>query len=223
MLNEMRYARAWLTNVQRYADEIIVCDTGSMDGTREFMEANHVKLFTWRVKDRYVWPEAQIRNHFATLTTCEWICYQDADELVGQDFIDALPKLQKTRLPFVRFPQISFWYGLHTIRARSLKSWHDWKHFYPNGTKTKLYRKECTWGSGAEINGCHPYLQYKDWGRWSQRLCKYTNIPFFHYHYAFGMRLNDLEGYTMEGRFVPFRGKHPEEVELLSHTSGEVE
>jgi glycosyltransferase involved in cell wall biosynthesis len=215
MLNEIRFVRAWCENVTRYADEIWVMNTGATDGTLDILRQYRVNIHHWLVDSPYRWPEAKIRNCLGAFTKCDWIVYQDADELVGQDFIDAVPDLQKTRLPFVRFPQLHFWHSLKIIRVRSIRSYHDWRHFYPNGTKVKMYRRGCTWVGGDKENGCNPYLQYKNFGRWSQRLCWYTDIPFFHLHYLYGLKENDLERFTLDGTFRHYDGPLPEEVGWL--------
>jgi glycosyltransferase involved in cell wall biosynthesis len=215
MLNEIRFVKAWFKNVEKYADEIIVCDTGSTDGSLEFIEKAGVRVYQWTVKERYRWPEAAIRQLLTSLARTDWICYQDLDELVGWDFILGISDLTRTRLPFVRFPQLHFWGDLHTIRVRSFKSWHDFKHFYPNGTKTKLYRMGCTWKGGAKENGCNPWIEYKDWGILSQRICRYSKIPFYHFNHAFPPKENNMEWLTMDGKFKTYNGPLPEEVRLF--------
>ena len=46
--NEMRFIEAWLANVRQFADLIIVCDTGSTDGTAQYLvRKNDVKFTRW--------------------------------------------------------------------------------------------------------------------------------------------------------------------------------
>ncbi|MFQ5632844.1 MAG: glycosyltransferase, partial [bacterium] len=51
-LNEKFFIRGWLENVKRFADEIIVCDTGSIDSTYMFLykaarKDNRVHVYLW--------------------------------------------------------------------------------------------------------------------------------------------------------------------------------
>lgn len=65
------------------ADEIIVCDTGSVDKTIEV-----AKKFTDKVYDDYKWEKsfAKARNHAKSKATCEWILSIDADEKLDVPF-----------------------------------------------------------------------------------------------------------------------------------------
>ncbi len=40
VLNEVRFVRGWLDNVRKFADEIIVIDMGSTDGTFDYLYSN---------------------------------------------------------------------------------------------------------------------------------------------------------------------------------------
>jgi glycosyltransferase involved in cell wall biosynthesis len=58
--------------------EIIVCDGGSSDGSREILEANSARLSHWQSQlDRGV-PHAW--NMALTHTTGEWVCFLGADD-----------------------------------------------------------------------------------------------------------------------------------------------
>lgn len=61
------------------ADEIIICDTGSTDGTIEI-----AKKYTDKVYTDFTWCDdyAKARNHAKSKATCEWILSIDADEVL---------------------------------------------------------------------------------------------------------------------------------------------
>ena len=65
------------------ADEIIVCDTGSIDDTVEI-----AKRFTDKVYTDYTWEKsfAKARNHAKSKATCDWILSIDADEQLTVPF-----------------------------------------------------------------------------------------------------------------------------------------
>jgi len=216
MLNEIRFVRAWCQNVKRYADDVVVIDTGSTDGTVAVLMEEGIQVKKVLVFSPYVWPEAAIRNTFDLYTDCEWIVYQDADELVGDEFVNDLKRLRETRLPFVRFPQLPFWGGPDRLRARTLRTFDDWRHWYPNNTKVKMYRRGvCSWAGGHESSGCNPYLRYRKLGKWSQRICYYSQAPLYHYHYAFPMKPGDLRRGDTEAVTKPFTGTHPKEAYMI--------
>jgi len=65
------------------ADEIIICDTGSTDGTLEIARQYTDKVFT-----DYVWTDhfANARNHAKSKATGDWILSIDADEILTCPF-----------------------------------------------------------------------------------------------------------------------------------------
>jgi glycosyltransferase involved in cell wall biosynthesis len=61
-----------------HAREIIVCDGGSTDGSREILEANSAQLTFWQSQpDRGI---AQAWNMALALATGEWVCFLGADD-----------------------------------------------------------------------------------------------------------------------------------------------
>lgn len=217
MLNEIRFAKAWCENVTKFADEIIVVDTGCTDGTIEVLESYGVKILYSPVKKAYEWDQAKIRQLPSEHTKCEWIFYQDADQLIGKDFISAIPELQRRKLPAIRFKTIYFWGDLNHHRVRCFRSWNDWRHFYPNGGRNYLYRRETVrWVSYPKQEyGCGAHQSWRGFGRWSQRICSYSNLLMYHYHYAFALKDNDLSRGESAGKIAHFTGIHPEEIKYI--------
>ena len=77
MKNEISNVEAWLNNVRVFAQEIIVVDTGSTDGTNEFL----VKQFDVKLIS-YEWQHdfAQAKNVALQEATGDWLVFTDADE-----------------------------------------------------------------------------------------------------------------------------------------------
>lgn len=73
----------------RDADEIIVCDTGSTDGTVAI-----ARQFTKKVYTDYKWQDhfADARNHSLSKCTKEWILILDADEYMSAGAIAEIKK-----------------------------------------------------------------------------------------------------------------------------------
>ncbi len=86
--NEERFLDQCLQSVRGIVDEIIIADTGSLDGTVGIAEAHGAQVC------RYAWNEsfADARNYALGLAKCDWILVMDADETFEeqdkQKFID---------------------------------------------------------------------------------------------------------------------------------------
>ena len=77
--NERRYLRRWLQQVEQFADEIIVVDTGTSDGSLTVFDDHPTVQLA-----HYVWADdfAAARNFSLSLANEEWILVLDADETV---------------------------------------------------------------------------------------------------------------------------------------------
>ena len=77
MKNEISHVEAWLNNVRVFAQEIIVVDTGSTDGTNEFLAKQFdVKLISYEWQHDF----AQAKNVALQEATGDWLVFTDADE-----------------------------------------------------------------------------------------------------------------------------------------------
>jgi len=77
MKNEISHVEAWLDNVRVFAQEIIVVDTGSIDGTKEFLaKQSDVKLINHEWQHNF----AQAKKVALQEATGDWLVFTDADE-----------------------------------------------------------------------------------------------------------------------------------------------
>ena len=77
MKDERENVENWLNNVRVFADEIIVADTGSIDGTREFLQAQpDVRLIAYEWENSF----AAAKNKVLEQVVGEWVVFTDADE-----------------------------------------------------------------------------------------------------------------------------------------------
>ena len=94
MKNEISHVEAWLDNVRVFAQEIIVVDTGSTDGTNEFLAKQpDVKLINYEWQHDF----AQAKNMALQETTEDWLVFTDADECYyhPKNIIEYLRQLDK--------------------------------------------------------------------------------------------------------------------------------
>lgn len=94
MKNEMPHVEAWLDNVRVFAQEIIVVDTGSADGTNEFLAKQaDVKVFHSEWQHDF----AQAKNMALQEATGDWLVFTDADECFyhPENIIEYLRRMDK--------------------------------------------------------------------------------------------------------------------------------
>ena len=74
----------------KFADEIIVIDSGSSDNTKAIAESMGAK-FIYNEMTGF----AKQRNFALLQTKCEWVMYLDADERLTNDACDEIKKIVK--------------------------------------------------------------------------------------------------------------------------------
>ena len=105
--NEEKMLAECLNSIQPIADQIIVLDTGSSDGTLEIAKSYNAELYHSEWSDDF----SAARNESIKYATCDWILWIDADERLTQDSIHTLQKLLK----FEKSPVI------YKVRIKNLK------------------------------------------------------------------------------------------------------
>lgn len=94
MKNEMSHVEAWLDNVRVFAQEIIVVDTGSTDGTMAFLaKQSDVKV----IKHEWQNDFAQAKNVALQEAAGDWLVFTDVDECFyhPENIIEYLEQLDK--------------------------------------------------------------------------------------------------------------------------------
>jgi glycosyltransferase involved in cell wall biosynthesis len=118
--NEERHIGAALQSVA-WADERIVVDSGSTDGTVRIAREHNARVET-RAWDSY----AAQKNHAASLASHDWVLSVDADERVSEALADEIQTLLTTEPPArgYRVPRVTHYLGQW---IRSTDWWPDWQ------------------------------------------------------------------------------------------------
>ena len=102
--NEERYLDNCLKSVKDVADEIIIVDTGSEDGTVEIAKKYTDKVYFHPWKNSF----SEARNHYLKYATCDWIFQIDADEeLVQEDTHNLLDAVKNEELDAIMVQIVS--------------------------------------------------------------------------------------------------------------------
>ena len=125
-LNEAEHIEAAIDSVS-WADEVVVVDSGSSDGTPDIASAKGA-----RVSSRAWTGYADQKNHAAALASHDWILSLDADERVTPELaaeIQALLRTEPAKRGY-RMPRVTFHLG----------RWIRTTDFYPD-YQTRLYNR----------------------------------------------------------------------------------
>lgn len=131
---------------RKFADEIIVADTGSKDKTADIARARGAKVYPFKWNDDF----SQARNFAFSKATCDYVMWLDADDVVSGDNTDRIIALKplldnydiwyfKYATAFGNDGKPTFEYWRERVFRRSLGArWTDPVHevFYAQGTRT---------------------------------------------------------------------------------------
>src|SRR5918999_329854 len=149
-LDEAEHIAAAIDSVA-WADEVIVVDSGSSDGTADIALAKGARVST-RAWTGYV----DQKNHAASLASHDWILSLDADERVTPELAAEIQALLRSEPPKrgYRVPRVAFHLG----------RWIRTTDFYPD-YQARLYdRRAARWrGSlvheSVQVDGGVEYLR----------------------------------------------------------------
>jgi len=178
-LNEEHNLPRALMSLRAIADEIIVVDSGSTDGT-EAVAREHGAAFHFRKWTNY----SEQKNYAASLSRMDWILSLDADEELSSGLQTALVDFKKRTAQFEVYEVArKTWY---------LGAWIRHSGWYPD-FKKRLYRK----GAAQFAGSLHETLQFSGpCGRLAGDLLHYT-IHDFAEHQANVERYSTLAAQQM--------------------------
>jgi glycosyltransferase involved in cell wall biosynthesis len=86
--NELKNLKKNLAPLLKEFREVIAVDTGSNDGTREYLCTlpKHVRVINFTWMDNF----SAARNQYIEVASCEWIYWMDADEYLDPSYVSIL-------------------------------------------------------------------------------------------------------------------------------------
>lgn len=145
--NEIKNIPGLISDLRRFSDEIIMVDTGSTDGTLEWLESNKDDVLK---VDHFDWIDhfAAARNYSFSKATKDWIFWCDADDRISPELIDEILKVKKT-LNSTKYTSVFINYlfgpGFDVPRRRLLRrssnpQWYGACHEYVMGDTDVLMK-----------------------------------------------------------------------------------
>ena len=170
-------ARA-LASVKSLADEIVVVDMESDDGTAEVAKKFDAKLYKHE-RVSYVEPA---RNFAIGKATGAWVLIIDPDEEVGGELVSKLKELaQKPKADYYRIPRKNIIFGKW---LRHSHWWPDYNiRFFKKGSVTwneVIHSVPMTAGRGLDLPAEERYAiihhNYSSVGKYIERMNRYSEI-----------------------------------------------
>ena len=157
MKNEAKRLQRCLNSVRGLADEIIIVDTGSTDGSHSIARSSGCKVVDEAWRQDFSHP----RNLSISLARCDWILIMDPDEVILRKDHRALKELTRSK-EIVAFQMVTRNYtkSNREMTYRTAKDdlglYGEVSGFIPS-TKTRFFRN----GLGIRFEGCwHELLDY---------------------------------------------------------------
>lgn len=176
MRNNAKTLARCLNSVRGLVNDIIICDTGSTDGSIEIAKSFGCTVISDPWQDDFARP----RNKSIELATCDWILIMDPDEIILEEHHSEIKWLTRSK----RFH--AFWLTTRNYGPQSFRM--DYK-FVPKGgdplgkfpgyvpsTKTRFFRN----GYGIKFEGC--WHELVDWYIKRNKLIQgSTPVPVHHW------------------------------------------
>jgi len=131
--NELPNIEACINSVVPIADELIVADSGSTDGTLELVKARK----DCRVIEREYVCSANLKNWAIGQVTHEWVVVVDADEMLSAELIKEITEFKQQNQPDKSFH--AYWMSRENYFLGQRIRFSGWK----NDRVRRLFRSSC--------------------------------------------------------------------------------
>lgn len=176
--NEAANLKKCLHSLKNFADELIVVDMESDDGSSDIAKKFNAKVFTYKSME-YVEPA---RNFALSKATGKWIILLDPDEYLPKTLKHELKKITlRHNVDFVRIPRKNIIFGKWFHNSRT---WPDYLiRFFKKGSVTwnkEIHSQPETTGTGVTLldseNMAIRHNNYESVTDFINRALRYSNI-----------------------------------------------
>lgn len=176
--NEADALAKCIRSIRNFADEIIVVDMHSTDGSRQIAVNANAKVFPYRSM-KFVEPA---RNFAISKATGKWILLLDPDEFLGKSLKRELLNITKRNdVDYVKIPRKNIIFGKW---MRHSKCWPDYLiRFFKKGSvfwKKEIHSQPTTKGNGLTLLDSEKlairHNNYTSVAQFVLRAIRYSNI-----------------------------------------------
>jgi glycosyltransferase involved in cell wall biosynthesis len=209
--NEREHIRSCVASAQAVADEVLVADSGSTDGTLEI-----ARELGCRIIEREYGTSGDFKNWAIPQASCSWVFILDADERISSELaVEIRRELTQPQHDGYRVPRLNYFMG-HPVHHT------DWSR----DRVVRLFRRDLGRYSGpsdhgdvqvagdrvGNLKGSIYHYTISSWGQWLSKLARYSRVQAEQW-YAAGRRpswrglllnppLRFLRDYVWHGGFL---------------------
>lgn len=180
-LNEEKNLGRTLESVKKFADEIVIVDSGSKDRTEEIAKKYGAKFYY----QKWLGYGPQ-RNRAIELSTSEWILNIDADEEISKELADEIIKIKNSEniLEVFKINFMSVCFG-KKIKYGGWSNTYRIRLFRKNSGKFNENNVHEEFITCAEITKINKYIyhhSYSDLADYFEKFNKYTTLGAIEYY-----------------------------------------
>ena len=185
-LNEIHFIELYLRSNLRFADEVVIVDGGSTDGTVDIL-ADYAARYPGRVIYEVIpqvgrpysrdWDTGFRRQRCLDRCHSDFAMRLDVDELVSDKFIEQIPVLldDAGNEYSLSFNFVNFWRDWHTVRIN---------HPTNNGQGGWEGLRTLIWPNTGKVSYPDNYHHSPEYGLWNYKYGSCADIDVYHLHYA---------------------------------------
>lgn len=175
--DELPNIEACIDSLRAIADEILIAESGSTDGTLEFVRS-HPEC---RVIEREYVNPSDFKNWAIPQATYEWILLLDADERVSPELVAEIVEMKQSKLAKTSIS--AYWIGRQNYFMGRRVRYSGWQ----NDGVVRLFRRECRYEevqvheeidmSGIEVGrlkNCLIHHTYRSFAHYFEKMQRYT-------------------------------------------------
>lgn len=192
--NEVIHVDAFIENLS-FADELIVVDNYSTDGTLEKLQSNkNVKVYQHKFESF-----SKQKNAALSKASNDWVLFTDADERISEDFKkDAITKINEPNNIVAYYSLFRYYFGNKPIRfsgfqtAKSFRLFRKSKCHYDESLP--VHEDLIVKGKTGMLKHRIDHYSFRDYEHYKQKMTTYAQLKAEHLHVK-GKTVNTITKY----------------------------